>query len=111
MGWTQLVVLLHITLAGLAHGTVFSWEFGWCWSVQGVFRPLSTGLQQSKETSYVAADFQDGRPALGITYHFCHISLVKIAHRASTDSKTEETYTTSCWGNGKVTMQKSMWEG
>ena len=79
----------------LSHEGMFSWQFGWGWSGQGVFRLLSTGLSPAEQrVSYMAAGFLDGRPALKIAYHFCHILLVKIHLRASTDSKREETYAT-----------------
>lgn len=76
----------------LTHEVTFSWQFGQGWSGQDVFRILSIGLSPAEQrVSYVAAGFQDGRPALKITYHFCHILLVKRHLRASTDSKREET--------------------
>lgn len=72
----------------LTHEVMFSWQFGRGWSGQGVFRLLSTGLSPAEQrVSYMAAGFQDGRPALKITYHFCHILLAKRYLRGSTDSK------------------------
>lgn len=49
----------------LTHEVMFSWQFGRGWSGQGVFMLLSTGLSPAEQrVSYMAAGFQEGRPAL-----------------------------------------------
>ena len=82
---------------GSAGWSYFKWHYLWgCIGRNlvkaGVFKVSSSlsplvSLQQSRGPSYRTADFQDGRPALEITHHFCHILLVKIGPRASVDSK------------------------
>ena len=55
----------------LTHEVTFSWQFGQGWSGQDVFRILSIGLSPAEQrVSYVAAGFQDGRPALKIMGQF-----------------------------------------
>lgn len=77
----------------LTHEVMFSWQFGRGWSGQGVFMLLSTGLSPAEQrVSYMAAGFQEGRPALKIISLLSHFIGQKTSQRQH--RFREETYAT-----------------
>jgi hypothetical protein len=107
LAWTELVLLLHRTLARFTHGVAIEL---WAWLGMECLRPLPTSLTAAEWGLLHDSCFQGG--SLGnYAASLCHMFLDKVGHKVNPDSRGDEIYSISRWGTDKVSVPKGIGMG